>query len=240
MFDKYLSENILFIDVETVPQYPDFETLEAGMKHLWEKKSATLKIEGKTPSENYHRAGIYAEFGKIICISAGFIFKKGNERFFRIKSFYGDDEVKILKNFGRVLTSFCSNYEKTICGHNIKEFDVPYIARRMLIHRLPLPSILKIAGKKPWEVNVLDTLELWKFGDYKHFTSLELLTYIMNIPSPKDDIDGSRVAHVYYEEKNIDRIVKYCEKDVFATAQLFLRFKGEAYIKDENFVRVVD
>jgi len=237
MLDKYSVENILFFDIETVPLCQNYELLNPEMQILWDKKSTYFRKENQNPADVYEKAGIYAEFGKIICISAGFVINKNNERFFRIKSFYGDDEVKILKEFGNVLTTFCNTTEKNICGHNIKEFDVPYIARRMLINSLPLPSVLKIAGKKPWEVNILDTLELWKFGDYKNYTSLALLTAIMGIPSPKDDIDGSKVAEVYYQEKNIDRIVTYCEKDVFATTQLFLRFKGEKLIKQENVVK---
>ena len=239
MLDDYIVENILFFDIETVPQNQDFETLNAEMQSLWDKKSTYFRKENESPADVYQRAGIYAEFGKIICISAGFIFKNGNERSFRVKSFYGDDEVKILKEFGNVLTSFCNSSKKNLCGHNIKEFDVPYIARRMLINSLPLPPVLNIAGKKPWEVKVLDTMELWKFGDYKNYTSLALLTNIMGIPSPKDDIDGSMVAGVYYQEKNIERIATYCEKDVLATAQLFLRFKGEEMIRQENVVRII-
>ncbi|MCL2072816.1 MAG: 3'-5' exonuclease [Marinilabiliaceae bacterium] len=238
MLDKYLPENILFFDVETVPQVADYEMLETSIKLLWDKKSTTIKPEGKTPTENYHRAGIYAEFGKIVCISAGHIIKKNNERFFRVKSFYGDNEITILKEFGALLTSFCSKNTKNICGHNIKEFDVPYVARRMVINGVPLPPIFKIAGKKPWEVNIFDTMELWKFGDHKQNTSLELLATILGIPSPKGDIDGSKVAYVYYEEKDIERIVKYCEKDVFTTAQIFLKFRGEPVINEENFVKV--
>ena len=238
MLDNYLIENILFIDIETVPQVSDFEELDAESKILWDKKSVYFREKEQTPADVYQRAGIYAEFGKIICISAGFVLKKGNVRLFRIKSFYEKDEKKLLLDFGNVLTFFFNSKGKLLCGHNIKEFDVPYIARRMLINSLPLPPVLNISGKRPWEVEMLDTMELWKFGDYKHYTSLALLTHIMGIPSPKDDIDGSMVADVYYKEKNIDRIVTYCEKDVFATAQLFLRLKGEELLDSENIVIV--
>ena len=238
MFELYPIENILFLDIETVPLESDFTLLDPQMQELWEKKSIYIRKEDQSAEDVYQRAGIYAEFGKIVCISAGFVFVKGGERYFRVKSFYGDDEKLLLIDFGKALTSFCNSPKNQICGHNIKEFDVPYIARRMLINRIPLPEVLQIAGKKPWEVKFLDTLELWKFGDYKHFTSLALLTHIMGIPSPKDDIDGSQVADVYYKEKNLDRIAVYCEKDVLATAQLFLRFKCEELIKPENIVRV--
>lgn len=238
MLEDYSVENILFFDIETVPQNQNFESLDSETQILWDKKSTFIRKEEQSAADIYERAGIYAEFGKIICISAGYIVKNGNERIFRVKSFYSEDEAIILKGFGNALNTFCNSAYKNICGHNIKEFDVPYIARRMLINRLPLPAVLNIAGKKPWEVKVLDTMELWKFGDYKHYTSLALLTHILGIPSPKDDIDGSMVAQVYYQEKNIERIVTYCEKDVLATAQLILRFKGEELIKDDCIVRV--
>ena len=238
MFESYPVENILFLDIETVPQESDFSIVAPQLQELWDKKSLHFRKDEQSAEDVYQRAGIYAEFGKIICISAGFIFLKNGERYFRIKSFYGHDERLLLIDFRKVLDSFCNNPKNQICGHNIKEFDVPYIARRMLINGIPLPEVLNIAGKKPWEVKFLDTLELWKFGDYKNFTSLALLTHIMGIPSPKDDIDGSQVANVYYNEKNLDRIAIYCEKDVLATAQLFLRFKCEDLIKQENVVRV--
>lgn len=237
MLDQYAPENIMFLDIETVPQHAAFSELAPELQQFWEKKSAYFRKEEQTPEEVYERAGIYAEFGKIICISAGLIFKRGHERFFKVKSFYGDDEEALLKEFGQVITGFCNDQKNQLCGHNIKEFDVPFIARRMIINGIPLPPVLDVAGKKPWEVKFLDTLDLWKFGDYKHYTSLALLTTILGIPSPKDDIDGSQVASVYYNDKDLERIAVYCEKDVFATAQLFLRFKGEPLIEQANFVR---
>ncbi len=237
MLEQFPPENILFIDIETVPGNYSFNELEPDLKKLWDKKSINFRKEGQTPEDVYERAGIYAEFGKIICISAGVYFNKNGDRFFKVKSFYGDDEPQILNDFSRVLNSFCNDSRNSIGGHNIKEFDIPYIARRMLINSIALPPVLNIAGKKPWEVKFVDTLDLWKFGDYKNYTSLALLTKVMGVPSPKDDIDGSQVASVYYIEKNLERIVRYCEKDVFATAQLFLRFKGETIIRESNFIK---
>ena len=237
MLDQYAPENIMFLDIETVPQHASFSELDVELQQFWEKKSTYFRKDEQTPDEVYDRAGIYAEFGKIICISAGLIFKRGQERFFKVKSFYGDDEKVLLSEFGQILTGFCNDPKNQLCGHNIKEFDIPYIARRMIINGIPLPPVLDVAGKKPWEVKFLDTLDLWKFGDYKHYTSLALLTTILGIPSPKDDIDGSQVASVYYNDKNLERIAIYCEKDVFATAQLFLRFKGEPLIEQSHFVR---
>jgi uncharacterized protein YprB with RNaseH-like and TPR domain len=153
---------------------------------------------------------------------------------FRIKSFFGDDEKLLLEGFSGMLTSYAGKKKVELCAHNGKEFDFPYISRRLLVNGLPLPAVFDTAGKKPWEVNFIDTLELWKFGDYKHYTSLNLLTALFGIPTPKDDIDGSMVAEVYYHEKNLRRIVTYCEKDVIAVAQLFLRYKGEELVLPEN------
>lgn len=236
MIDNYLAKDILFIDIETVPQSSSFDELDDDFKRLWDKKSSFFRSEEDAPADNYQRAGIYAEFGKIVCISAGFIIDK-EERFFRIKSFYSDDEKQLLTDFIEVLTNWEKDANHQICGHNIKEFDIPYIARRILINGLALPKIINIAGLKPWEVKFIDTLELWKFGDYKSYTSLDLLTKIFNIPTPKDDIDGSQVSKVYYEENDLQRIADYCEKDVLATAQLFLRYRNEDLISEENVIR---
>ncbi len=235
MLNQINNKQILFIDIETVPASPDFNNLNSQMKKLWEKKSKYLiKNEEETAETVYKKAGIYAEFGKIICISVGFF----NEEIFRLKSFFGDDEKEVLLQFKSLLKKTYNKDYKYLCAHNGKEFDYPYIARRMLINGIKLPEILNLAGKKPWEINHLDTLELWKFGDYKHYTSLELLTAIFNIPTPKDDIDGSMVAEIYYKEKNLKRIAVYCEKDVVAVTQLFLRYKNQDLIKDENIISV--
>ncbi|MDR0581713.1 MAG: 3'-5' exonuclease [Prevotellaceae bacterium] len=221
-------ENILFLDIETVPQVASYNDLPERMKILWEKKSAYLRTQDQTAESIYERAGIWAEFGKIICISAGFVRRYGEKKIFRVKSFFGDDEKQLLQSFCDLLHTFLARKKSAqLCAHNGKEFDFPYIARRLLINGLPLPNILNTAGRKPWEVPFLDTMELWKFGDYKHFCSLDLLTTVFDIPTPKDDIDGSRVAAVYYEEKNMERIVRYCEKDAMAVAQLLLRYRGE-------------
>jgi hypothetical protein len=185
-------------------------------------------------SDVYDRAGIYAEFGKIICISAGFIYPDGGQRKVRIKSFSGDDEKKIINEFKSLLKTFGDKKDFSLCAHNGKEFDFPFIARRMLINGIVIPEVLDVAGKKPWEVKFIDTLDLWKFGDYKHYSSLDLLAYIFGIPSPKDDIDGSMVAEYYYEKEDLPRIVKYCEKDVITVIQLILRFKGMDLIQEGN------
>ncbi len=172
------------------------------------------------------------EFAKIICISVGFL----KEDTFRVKSYFGDDEKQILKDFGKLLTTHFNTKDKMLCAHNGKEFDFPFICRRMLINGVKLPKALNIAGKRPWEINHLDTMELWKFGDYKSYTTLNLLASIFDIPTPKDDIDGSDVARVYWEEKDLKRIVTYCQKDVLTVAQVLLRFMNEPLIEDKNII----
>lgn len=234
MIDNYKNENILFLDIETVPQFEDYNQLPDAFKQLWDKKAKKISSNDETPEAIYQRAGIYAEFGKIICISVGLIVNKDDKMFFRVKSFAGLDEAEMLTDFVDMLNKFSAKPGATLCAHNGKEFDFPYIARRCLINGIRLPKILNIAGKKPWEVMFLDTMELWKFGDYKHYTSLNLLTHIFNIPTPKDDIDGSQVAEVFYKEKDLERIVRYCEKDVLAVAQLLLRYKNEPTIDPNN------
>ncbi len=232
--------NILFLDIETVSAYPDYSQLSDKRKELWEKKMKySIENEKLDASVLYKRAGIYAEFGKIICISVGLFYSKAGKTKFRIKSFFGDDEKALIQGFNDLLNQKYNSTEHYLCGHNGKEFDFPYIARRSLINGIKLPVLLDIAGSKPWEIKHLDTMELWKFGDYKHYTSLALLTEIFNIPTPKDDIDGSEVGRVYWEEKNIKRIVEYCQKDVLAVAQLFLRYRGEELISMDD-VEIVD
>ncbi len=237
MLEKLLPEHVLFIDIETVSQFEDLAEAPENIQKLWTKKAGQIGKEGETAESLYTRAAIYAEFGKIVCISAGKIYRKGNERAYRVKSYFGEDEKTILQEFSAMVTGFMANATHKLCAHNGQEFDFPYIARRMLIHGLPLPPVLDIAGAKPWEIKdvMLDTLQLWKFGDYKHYTSLELLCAIFGIPTPKDDIDGSQVGDIYYKNFDIQRIARYCEKDTFAIAQLLLRFKGEPLIRQENY-----
>ena len=227
MLNDLRLENVLFLDVETVPAEATFDDLDDGWKRLWEEKSRFFREkEGTELADSYERAGIYAEFGKIVCISVGFIRQKMGENTLRVTSFFGDDEKELLKDFANLLNTHYADRHHLLCAHNGKEFDFPYIARRMVIHGVALPELLNIAGKKPWEIQHLDTMELWKFGDFKAYTSLKLLTKVFGIPTPKDDIDGSQVASVYYEEKNLDRIERYCKKDVVALVQLMMKFKG--------------
>lgn len=238
MLDNIKVEDILFLDIETVPAAPSFGLLSPVMQALWEKKSRLFRTTEQAADEVYERAGIYSEFGKIICISAGLI-KEKNPFSLRLKSFYGDDEKSILSDFSAMLTRFCkTNREAILCAHNGKEFDYPYIARRMVINGLIIPEILDNSGKKPWEVKLLDTMDLWKFGDYKNYTSLELLTSVLGISTPKDDIDGSMVAGIYYSEKDTARIVRYCEKDVLAIIQVLLRFMNLPLITEDKIESV--
>lgn len=240
MLQNISSDKLLFIDIETVPLFSAYNQMPEIIRNLWDKKTKYLRKDDQTPEDLYPRAGIYAEFGKIICISAGVFEIKGDTQKFRIKSFFGDDEKKILTEFGQLLNGLSDRKNIMLCAHNGKEFDFPYIARRMLVNRINIPYILDVSGKKPWETSFIDTMELWKFGDYKHYTSLELLAAILDIPNPKDEIDGSMVAGLYWEKKDFESIVKYCEKDVIAIAQLILRYKGENLIENQDIHFIKD
>lgn len=214
---------MLFLDIETVSQKAKYDELSERLQNLWNRKAKSIIKPGEeelTPADIYDRAAIYAEFGKIVCISVGFI----NDGKLRLKSFYGHSEEKLLSDFADLLNKHYSGLGCSLCAHNGKEFDFPYIARRMVINGIELPKILDVAGKKPWEMSFIDTMELWKYGDYKSYTSLELLCAILDIPTPKDDINGSQVGEVYWKENNIERIKTYCQKDVVSVAQIMRRY----------------
>lgn len=235
MLEKVRLEKVLFLDIETVPEEYEFENLAEKSKKLFEAKTRYLRKEDQTFDEVYNdRAGIYAEFGKIVCISVGFVNETSSGKQLRLKSFYHDDEETLLRQFKDLLDSHYNSPTSILCGHNAKEFDFPYICRRMLINGIKLPDILDIAGKKPWEISHLDTMELWKFGDFKAYTSLALLCHVFKIPTPKDDISGADVARVYFEDKDLERIKVYCEKDVVALIQLFIKMRGEALVEDSE------
>lgn len=237
MLDHINPENLICIDIETVPAYPDFVSLPDELKELYLKKSARLKEENENDEEQYFKhAGIYAEFGKIICITLGLFKKEKGQYYFRIKSLCGGDEKKVLENFAEILSKYPRPARLQFCGHNIREFDIPFLCRRFLIHHLDLPAPLDISGRKPWDVNMVDTMQLWRFGDIKHFTSIKLLALILGIDSPKDDIEGKDVGRVYWKEKNLQRIVEYCQRDVITVAQLVMRFKGMPLLTAENIV----
>ena len=233
MLNRIQLDRVLFLDIETVPQYPNYQDLSEAEKKLYIQKTKFLQ---KDLSEEvvYDRAGIYAEFGKIICISIGFVYDSVLGKQIRLKSFYNDNEETLLRDFVSLLES--NPKYSILCGHNAKEFDFPYICRRLLINGINLPDVLNIAGKKPWEIAHLDTMELWKFGDYKAYTSLALLCHVFQIPTPKDDISGEDVARVYYEENDLERIKVYCEKDVVALMQLFLKMRYENLVPEERII----
>jgi 3'-5' exonuclease len=240
MLENIPLQNLLFLDIETVPLHADYAELPEQFKQLWDHKSAFLTKEPISPEHLYERAGIYAEFGKVICISIGIIKSEKGKNSFRVKSFAGENEKEVLENFSKFLNDHYQKPDQLLCAHNGKEFDFPFLSRRILINGLKLPKILHIAGKKPWQVPHLDTLELWKFGDYKHYSSLSLLAAIFNIPTPKDDISGKDVGKVFYKEKNLGRIVEYCQKDVLTVAQIFLKYRCENLIDEKDVVIVKD
>jgi len=236
MLENIDLQQVLVLDIETVPQYPSFDELPSDFQELWEQKTKFQRKDGETPAEFYARGGILAEFGKVICISVGIFSNKTKDLSLRVKSFYGDDEKEILQSFIALLKTQADTL--ILCAHNGKEFDFPYLCRRILINGLSIPSQLNLHGKKPWEIMHLDTMDLWKFGDFKNYTSLKLLAAIFNIPSPKDDIDGSMVNEVYWKENDLERIRTYCEKDVITTARILLRFKSLPLLSDEHITIV--
>lgn len=229
-------DQLFIFDIETVPATEHFTDLSPALQKLFDDKVGRTRKEEESPEAFYFsRAGIFAEFGKIICISCGYIQMQDGAPLLKIKTFSGHDEREVLSAFSQTLLNVSKN-NYILCGHNIREFDVPWLCRRMLIQGLSLPPVLDIYGKKPWEVNHLDTLDLWKFGDYKHYTSLHLLATILGIPTPKDDIDGSMVAQVYYKDGDLERIAKYCGKDVITVARIIMRLKGMDGIHDDRII----
>jgi DNA polymerase elongation subunit (family B) len=226
-------ENLLLIDIETVSEQATFNELNEVWKGLWEEKVHRSLPENVTAAEFYpQRAGVMAEFSKVVCISVGYFKRENNDIKLRVKSFYGDDEKILLEEFITALQKMEMNNNKwSFTGHNIKEFDIPFICRRLLINHLPIPPFLDFQNMKPWETNMIDTFQYWRFGDYKHYTSLKLLAAALDVPSPKDDIDGSMVGEVYWSQnpeghqKSLERIVTYCQKDVVTTGNIILRFK---------------
>jgi len=230
--------NVLFVDIETVPLYPSYIEVPRVERDLWNKKSARLATKHTPPSELYKKAGIFAEFGKVICISVAYMPRSKKSQTVRVRSFYGHDEKEILAGFSALIEAHFNSPKTYVCAHNGNEFDFPFIARRMLINGMNVPLALDTRGKKPWEIHHIDTLDLWRFGDYKNYTSLSLLTHVFNIPTPKDDIDGSMVCDIYWKDKNLSRIVEYCQKDVIAVLQLFRKYRGQEIIPEHDIVVV--
>ncbi|SFR35602.1 hypothetical protein SAMN04490243_1016 [Robiginitalea myxolifaciens] len=237
MLQKIPLDSILFLDTETVPQAQTFDELSEEARELYALKTRFQRKDDISAEEYYERAGILAEFGKIICISVGFFNLSGSQRQFRLRSFTGE-EKSLLIQFSELLEDHFGRPRHLLCAHNGKEFDFPYLARRMLIHGLRLPAKLNLFGKKPWEIPHLDTMELWKFGEFRHYTSLRLMAHVLGIPSPKEDLDGSQIRSVYYEDGDIERIQKYCELDVLTTAQVFLRLRGDDLLDENQVTRV--
>jgi predicted PolB exonuclease-like 3'-5' exonuclease len=231
-------ENILFLDIETVPHQDSYKALDARWKSLWNHKASFLARNNETPEELYPRAGIYAEFGKIVCISVGYLVKKGRDLNLRVKSFAGDNEKELLEEFVHLLKTNFNSMNHYLCAHNGKEFDYPYLCRRILINELKLPRILDLAGKKPWDVRHIDTMQLWKFGDYKAYTSLDLMAALFNLPSPKDGVDGSMIYELYYKSNDLDRIKEYCQKDVSTLVSIYLRMNNLPALTEEQVTEV--
>jgi 3'-5' exonuclease len=233
--------DLLLLDIETVPQYPVYEQLPEEWKSLWNDKISKTVPETILPEDSYtQKAGILAEFGKVICISTGFFsYNEDKQQTLRLKSIYGDDEKEVLTKFSELAEKFCKhNHNFQFAGHNIREFDIPYLCRRMLINNVPLPPFMRLHGAKPWDVKMLDTLQWWKFGDYKNYISLHLLASVLKVPTSKTDMDGSMVQHVYYKDKNLLRIVEYCQRDVVVVANVVLRFKNMPLLTEQEIIVV--
>ncbi len=249
MLENLKITDVLFLDIETVSGKSSYAELDETFQALWKHKCKSIlrqfdeAIDDDKAAETYkEKAGIFAEFGKIVCILVGFMHwnKEANHYELKLKSYADDDEVKLLTDFSDLVKQYYSNINKHfLCGHNLREFDIPYIGRRMAINLMEIPKMMDLAGKKPWETKqLLDTLELWKFGDFKNYTSLKLLTALFGIPSPKDDIDGSEVGRVYWEEQDLERIAVYCEKDVLAVVQLVLKYKRQNLLESAQITSV--
>lgn len=237
MLEQVKPDDILFLDIETVPRVSHYGELDAYEQLLWEEKKGKNRTEEESAASYYfNNAAIFAEFGKVVCISVGSFCEDGMFQGFELRSFYGDNEKKILTDFNAFLRQrFSANRNLMLCGHNIREFDVPYLCRRLLMNNLKLPDYFEtLQAKKPWEAGLLDSMDLWKFGDFKNYISLKLLAHCLGIPSPKDDISGKDVGKVYWEERGLDRIKTYCQKDVFTVAQIILKLKGLSLISDSN------
>ena len=238
-FKKRL-KNFLLLDIETVAGFASYEQLPERMQKLWDKKAVSLKRGDETMSDAeyfYDRGAIYSEFGKIVCIAFGaFYWNEKDEIAFKVSSFSGD-EVQLLLQFKALIEKYPAD-QLILCAHNGKEFDFPFICRRMLIHCIEIPRALQISGKKPWEILHQDTMELWKFGDYKSYTSLDLLAAVFDIPGSKNEMSGDQVTRVYYEEKDLAKICRYCREDVVVLAQLYLRLHCFQTVKPESITRV--
>jgi len=223
-------DQIFFVDIETSAIKRSYQELAPRLQNLWSIKGNQINKYSpaeKSVEELYlNKAGIFAEFAKVICISIGYFdIEKKRIKSFRAKSIYGEDEVQVLKSFNRIVKKhFNKPKSQFICGHNIKEFDIPFLCRRMIIQNIKIPRILDLKNKKPWEVKqLIDTLHLWRFGDYKHYTSLDLLAAVLELPSPKEEVDGSQIHDLYWNKKDFSSIFNYCERDVFTTAKVYLR-----------------
>lgn len=236
----FLTENLLFIDIETVSEKATYQNLTENWQELWTEKTQRILPSENTVAEFYEqRAGVMAEFAKVICISIGYFKYEGEVMQLRIKSFYADEEKKVLQDFIATLNQMeIQNNKWCFAGHNIKEFDIPFLCRRLLINGMPIPEYIDFQNMKPWETNSIDTFQYWRFGDYKNYTSLKLLAAALGIASPKDDIDGSQVGEVYWKENDLQRIVTYCQKDIITTANILLRFKNIPLIEHNNVVFV--
>lgn len=243
-----------FVDTETIPGYKDFNDMPEELARMYERKFGhELANNDPDKFDNFEdhyraRAALYPEFGKIVCLVIGVIFvdDKDKQEKLKLKTLCGRHEDKLLAEAAPIIDKFDS-----LVGHNSKEFDFPYLCKRFYVHGIQLPQILNIAGKKPWEVSLIDTMELWRFGSFKGSTSLELFAHCLGLPSPKQDMTGADVAKVYYEmfdhmkdgelpfeaeSAAIQKIGKYCQGDVVTLANCYRKLKYQSVIASENVI----
>jgi len=238
---RKLIKNFLLLDIETVASHSSYEQLPERMQKLWDKKATSLRKGEEYPTNAdyyFERSAIYSEFGKIVCIAFGaYYFNERDELSFKVRSISGDDEVKLLIEFKALIEKYPAE-QLVLCAHNGKEFDFPFVCRRMLIHGIEIPKALQISGKKPWEILHQDTMELWKFGDYKSYTSLDLLAAVFEIPGSKNEMSGDQVTRVYYQENDLEKICRYCREDVVVLAQIYLKLQCMQLVSATNIIRV--
>ncbi len=237
MLEEYPLNNILFLDIETVPMCRHFKEMPKKFQQLFEEKTIKQRKDNEDVASFFEeKAGVLSEFSKIVCVSVGLFDTKSSSLKFRLKSFFGNNEHKILSDFCSLVNKSFNTSNHYLCAHNGKAFDFPFLARRLLINNMSIPNILNISTKKPWEKQHIDTMDLWRFGDYKNYTSLNLLAAVFNIPTPKDDITGKDVKYIYWDNKDLNRIANYCQKDTLTVAQLFLKYKGKKIISPEDVI----
>lgn len=225
---------ILFLDIETVGISEDYDTCESDNPEIaqqfskyfdWFQKRFPEDANVDIDAKNFmfrRRTALVPEFAKIVCVSVSFVTDKGD---IKSQTFSGDDEKKVLLD-SQTLLERCGKLGFYLCGHNLKNFDIPMLAKRMVINGLLPPSILPSYDTKPWEIKAIDTKEIWQFGSYTSIGSLDLMCTCLDIPSPKDgEITGEKVHDAYWNDGKLKEIAEYCERDVKVLVDVIKKLK---------------